>query len=273
MKLCYCDETGTGEEPVAVMVGVVVDSQRMHVTKEHWGALLSKLSGICGHELDEIHTRDFYAGNGVWRDMKGPQRSEVITAVFSWLNDRKHDVVYSSAVKAAYLDRSQRGEVPNELSTIWRLLGFHLILATQKAHQSLEKTKGHTIFVFDNEYREQTRFTELIKNPPEWSDAYYDRSRKEDRLSQIVDVPYFGDSAEVPLLQVADFTAFFLRRYAEIAEGFTPARYPDEVPKIESWIKLLAQRSIGRSVMYPIKGRCQIAELLYQLAPKSIREL
>ena len=273
MKLCYCDETGTGEEPIAVMVGVIVDSQRMHVTKDHWGGLLATLSSICGHQLDEIHTRDFYAGNGVWRDMKGPQRSDVITAVFTWLNERKHDVVYSSVVKSAYYERKQRGEIPEELNTIWRYLGFHLILATQKAHKSLEKTKGHTIFVFDNEYHEQTRFTGLIKSPPEWSDAYYSKSKKEARLGQIVDVPYFGDSTEVPLLQVADFTAFFLRRYAEITDGFTSARYPDELPKVQSWVNLLAQRSVGRSIMYPTKARCPIAEAFFQTAPKSLREL
>ena len=46
MKVCYCDESGTGDEPIAVLVGVVVDSQRMHVTKEHWGDLLENLSTI-----------------------------------------------------------------------------------------------------------------------------------------------------------------------------------------------------------------------------------
>ncbi len=29
MKACYCDENDTGDESVAVMVGIVVDSQRM----------------------------------------------------------------------------------------------------------------------------------------------------------------------------------------------------------------------------------------------------
>lgn len=41
MKFCYVDESGTGDEPYAVMVGIVVDTQRMHVTKQgmvqKWG--------------------------------------------------------------------------------------------------------------------------------------------------------------------------------------------------------------------------------------------
>src|SRR5260370_426841 len=108
MKLCYCDETGIGTEPIAVMVGVVVDCQR------------------------------------------------------------------------------------------------------------IEKTKGHTIFIFDNENREEKHFKEFIFRPPAWSDSYYERGKKQPALEHVVDVPYFADSKDVALLQLADFTAYFLRRYAEI---------------------------------------------------------
>jgi hypothetical protein len=98
-------------------------------------------------------------------------------------------------------------------------------------------------------------------------------TQKEEPLDQVVDVPYFGDSREVVLIQVADFVAFFLRRYAEISEGFTPPRYKDEMPKVEGWIRLLAERSIGRSMIYPTRARCPIANTFYELAPESIREL
>jgi len=63
MKICYCDESGTGNEPIAVTVGVVVDSQRMRVSKEDWKELLAQLSNMIGSKIDELHTRDFYSGN------------------------------------------------------------------------------------------------------------------------------------------------------------------------------------------------------------------
>ncbi len=43
VKFCYCDESGTGDEPLAMMVGVIVDAQRMHCTKHDWESLLSSL--------------------------------------------------------------------------------------------------------------------------------------------------------------------------------------------------------------------------------------
>jgi len=273
VNLCYCDESGTGDEPIAVMTGIVVDASRMHLTKEHWGDLLAGLSQETGHQIVELHTRDFYAGNGVFRGMQGPDRAHLISQIFDWLAARKHHVVYSSVVKASYYEAVGRGEIPDELNTLWRFLGFHLILAMQKHCQTEDGVKGHTMFVFDNEERERMRFTDLIHRPPEWSDTYYDRKPKQDRLDQIIDVPYFGDSREVPLIQLADLTSFFLRRAAEIGEGLVGPRYDDENENLGGWISTFLKRSIGIADIYPRRGRQYSTDLFHQHAPPSIRDL
>ena len=273
MKLCYCDESGTGAEPIAVMVGILVDCQRMHITKTEWEKLLERLSNLVGKKLNELHTRDFYSGNAVWKSVEGPVRSEVITAIFEWLVERKHKVIYTSVCKQDYFEMYKLQKISDELNTIWRFMGFHLALTIQKYCQREEKNKGNTLLIFDNEEREQMRFTDILMRPPEWSDEYYGRKKKQEALDQIVDVPYFGDSKEVALIQVADFPAFFLRRYAEIKEGLTPVKYPDESWKIDGWIKTLSSISIGRSFMYPKVGRNTAEDLFYSMASKSIREI
>jgi hypothetical protein len=106
-----------------------------------------------------------------------------------------------------------------------------------------------------------------------WSDSYYSKGKKQTRLDQVIDVPYFGDSKEVSLIQVADFIAYFLRRYAEIKDGFLPLRYPDEMDKVSGWIKILQNCSIPAASIYPSVGRCECSNLFYQHAPKSIRDL
>ena len=75
MQFVYIDESGTGDEPIGVMVGILADSYRMRPTKEDWLNLLIKLSSIVGREIDEIHTRDFYSGNSPWRGLSGKQIS------------------------------------------------------------------------------------------------------------------------------------------------------------------------------------------------------
>jgi len=92
-------------------------------------------------------------------------------------------------------------------------------------------------------------------------------------LGHVVDVPYFGDSAEVALIQLADFIAFFLRRYAEIKEGLVGPRYPDEENRIQGWIDKIAERSIGHNFMYRRVGRGTAEDLFYRNASHSIRAI
>jgi len=273
MNFCYCDESGTGEEPTAVMVGIVVDSQRMHITKEDWMGLLNHLSTIAGKQIAELHTRNFYSGAGIWNGLDGERRARIITAIFNWLAERKHQVVYSSVCKETYRRNFDLQYIPDELNTLWRFMGFHLVLAMQKCCQSEAKNKGNTLFIFDNERREELRFTDIIKRPPAWSNEYYGLGKKQKPLDQGVDVPYFGDSRDVALIQLADVASFFLRRYAEIKEGLVPAKYDDEEQRVTGWVDTLISRSIGRSHIYRKVGRTAAEEMFYVNASESIRSL
>ena len=234
MKVCYFDESGTGEEPVAVVTGVVVDAQRMHATKEHWSELLDVLSGLCGRKLDELHTKDFYAGNSPFKKMDGPTRAKYISEIISWFCERKHDFVYSAVHKAEYEKSRAAGKLHAELSTPWIAGAFHCVLALQRAHQCEKKTRGHTLLIFDNKGHDEGPLTNLVVNPPQWSNTYYGRGNRDAALSHMVDAPYFADSKQVPMIQVADFLAYFLRRYVEIAENLVPPKYEEEEPRIRS---------------------------------------
>jgi hypothetical protein len=271
MKFCYVDESGTGDEPYAVMVGIVVDALRMRPTKADWDALLKRLERIVGSPVEEIHTRDFYAGNGPWRGINGPQRAEIIGSVMGWLGDRKHLVAYCAVDKTKFLAEFPQDLRSPDIKTIWRFLGLHLVLSIQKQHQRLKKNKGNTVLIFDNEEREETRFTDLVLKPPDWTDTYYARGRKQEPLDQIVDVPYFANSRDVPLLQVADFVAYFLRRYAEL-EASDAERYDGEKRQVDVWANKALERAIPKAMVYPKKGRCACADLFYTYAPVSMRD-
>ena len=273
MKFCYFDESGTGDEAFAVVAGVVVDAQRMHVTKDHWASLLSDLSTVVGRELDELHTKDFYPGNGAFRALTGAQRADYISSIIAWLCDRKHCFVFSAVDKAEFRKSLVAGKMLDGLDSPWMLGAFHCVLALQRAHQGEAKTKGHTVLVFDKKGHEEGRLTKLVLHPPEWSGTYYGIAKKQAPLDQIIDAPHFADSKHVPLLQLADFLAYFLRRFAEIEEGITDAKYPEEQERIAQWIKQLSGRSVGLAHIYPAKGRTEVAELFFQHCPPALRRL
>lgn len=273
MKFCYVDESGTGDEPYAVMAGIVVDAQRMHVTKQEWNELLQTLSDLAQRQVTEMHTRDFYAGNGPWRNLDGTRRAQIITEVFRWLKDRKHHIALVAVDQAKFHDKFPNISQYDDVKTLWRFLALHMVLGIQKEFQRLSKNKGNTVFVFDNELREQVRFTDLIKKPPEWTDAFYSRDRKRSRLDQVVDVPYWGDSQDVGLLQLADFVAYFFRRYIEIQENAIPPKYSDEKEKVSQWFDMITKFTLPKSSFYPKRNRDECSELFFQFAPECYRSV
>lgn len=270
MKFCYVDESGTGDQPVAVMAGVIIDAYRMRPTKNDWVELLSHLADIVGREVEEFHTRDFYAGNGPWRGLRGEERKAVVTEVFAWYAARRHQIVYSVIHKRKYDALGDGHEFRDSIGSIWTTLGLHVTLALQKEHQTKPNNKGNTVLVFDNHDRDQTRFTELLLDPPAWTDTFYRRNVKKRRLDQIVDVPHFVDSKHVGLIQLADCIAYFLRRHIEIVEGLVPEAYEGEASIVGRWADAAFAQAISTSSMYPRRRRCDAAEFFYGLAPNSV---
>lgn len=270
VKFCYVDESGTGDEPYAVMAGVIVDALRMHITKSEWKDLLEVLSAIVGRPVSEIHTRDFYPGNSPWRGLAGDFRARVITAVFDWLSERKHRIVYCAVDKGRFKREFETEAQAGEVQTLWRFMALHLCLAVQKHHQRLEKNKGNTVLVFDNEPTEEDAFVDLVASPPSWTDTYYARGSAQRRLDQIVDVPHFVDSRRVGLIQVADLVSYFLRRHIEIEQGGIRPRYDGEDGLVAQWAGMAMSQSIPKYETYPKRSRCECADLFYRYAPACI---
>jgi len=278
MQFVYLDESGTGSEPISVMAGVVVDSYRMRPTKSDWNDLLKQLSKIVGREIYEIHTREFYSGNSPWRELRGEQRAKIITKIFTWLHERKHQIVYTAVHKERFLQDFNNDERLQELGSLWQFMAMHIALSLQKKYQGAPRgqnrkinPKGTIVLIFDHEHREQEQFTSLLLSPPDWTDEYYDKKPNQEKMSQIIDVPHFVNSKQVGLIQLADFICFFLRRHIELQMGLIQPAYNDEVEKIGNWIKLILSRSIPRNNIFLKKGRCECAKLFYRYAPETIK--
>lgn len=75
------------------------------------------------------------------------------------------------------------------------------------------------------------------------------------------------------MLQVADFLAYFLRKYVEVVEKLVEPKYAEEEQRIREWVGALSKRCIGFSHNYPAKGRCVTAEMFYEHCPPSLRRI
>ena len=273
MKFCYFDESGMGDEPYLVVAGIIVDATRMHVTKDAWAEFLEYLSKAAGRRVDEFHSREFYRGNGIWRGIDGAKRAQLIEAILAWVENRKHKCVFSGIHKAVYQKILKKDGRLKQFKSPWCAAAMHCTLQVQKHHQREEKTKGHSVFIFDREVSEETDLPLLIHKPPKWIDTFYGRDNNQAALDQVVDVPFFADSRYVLLAQVADLCAYILRTSAEIQDGLMPEKYKGEGVKMRTWSERIAKIALPRSSRYPAKGRCQAAELFWDLAPSFIRVL
>ena len=274
MKFCYVDESGMGTEPFLVMSGVIVDGQRMRVTKEDWTEILGLSSKVCRREVKEFHTREFYAGNGPWRGTDGKHRAEVLGGILEWWRERKHHVTFSAIDKETYAKVQKAGELPQGCETPWRMAALHVVLTLQKHHQGLGKNKGHTVLLFDREGKEEAELANLVATPPDWMDDCYGRRRKDEPLNQVIDVPFFGDSQHVLLLQVADLISYVLRRYVEVVQGGGRGeRYEGERARLDQWMRLIESRCLPVSTRWATKGQCAAGKLFSTLAPATLRDV
>jgi hypothetical protein len=273
MKFCYFDESGMGDEPYLVVAGIIVDATRMHVTKDAWMDFLAYLSKAARRRVEEFHSREFYRGNGIWRGTDGVKRAQIIEAILTWVESRKHKCVFSGINKGEHKKVLNDDTRLKRFKSAWCAAAMHCILQVQKQHQREAKTKGHSVLIFDREVSEETDLGLLINTPPEWIDTFYDRGKKQTALDQIVDVPFFADSKHILLAQVADLFAYILRTSAEIQDGLFVEKYKNEGNRMQDWSGRISKIALPRSSRYPAKGRCQAAQLFWDLAPVSIREL
>ncbi len=273
MKFCYLDESGTGGEPFAIMTGVIVDSQRMHITKKDWLSLLKSLSDYTGRQIIEFHTRDFYSGNGSWRRIDGKMRAGIISAILRWLKERKHKISFCGIDKEKYFRDVKTTEELRDIGSLWCMLGLHQLLIIQKQFQNESGSKGNTVFIFDEEVREKERIMNLALTPPEWTESYYKKRKRDEPLNQVIDVPYFCDSEKVGLLQVADLVSYVIRRYVEIREGNVSPRYYDEFDRIDEWMYLILKIALPTKSRYMKAQRGGCADLFYRYAPSSLLKL
>lgn len=269
MKLCYVDETGTdGTSPVMVMVGIVADSQRLRRTQAEFQATFDRLGSLPEKTIRELKSASLYWGKGRWQGVPGKQRHDAIGEFCKWVGERKHDV----ALAAIDIEKFKRSPPVQDVD-LWLAGALHIALQVQRNHQGLKKNKGNTFLVFDEQKRKADALADLLFDPPEWTDSYYGRSKRQARLDQIIDTAFYARSHHVGLVQVADLFAFLFRRHAELAEYGHEEKYGGEAERIGEWVGMLSQRLIDQGHRWPKRPKGPCAKWYVEAAPTALVEL
>jgi len=272
MKFAFLDESGKPQNEVSVIAGVVIDSYRIHLTRREWIAILKSMASLAGEPIREFHMRNVYSGRKEWRSTRPDNRAKAISTVLDWLANKGHPLVFSATMKTAFdLRMLSECSMLNELESRWVSEAFHIALSINKAHKGMKGNKGKTVLVFDRGSGYEQRLSELLVSPPSWSDSYYSRGEKEDRLGEIMDTSFFADSLHAPLIQIADAVAFILRRIAEMKDAGLHERFKGEVENLERWLGKIKPRFQSAAHRYKRSARCRCADLFWAIAPPSLR--
>lgn len=236
--------------------------------------MLGKLSRYAGTGITEFKMRDAYSGRHEWSTSGHASRDRAIEEILNWLNYRHHSIVFSATQKQRFAKRQADGcPMAAETGSRWVSEALHVSLAIQKENSSLPKNKGKTILIFDKGAGYEAQLSTLLVDPPEWTDAYYNRNATEPRLGEIFTTSLFADSQHAPLIQIADTVAFILRRLAELRDAGSKERFSGERKRIEGYLNLLSPVFQASAHRFKKRGRCACADYFFDVAPPCLRSI
>ena len=273
MKVCYVDESGNAtQDRCLVMVGILVDSLRLHRTQKEFAEVFDIVQGLFAENLRELKGSKMILGRDRWRKVEPDIRKQIASYFCDWIGRRKHRLIVT-AIDCAKLKELDKDGEPAERRDSWLAAGLHVALQIQKTNQKSGSNKGHTFLIFDDNKVKADTLSDLLWKPPTWTDDYYGRKKKQDPLDQIIDTTFSIKSHHAGLVQVADLFAFILRRYVEIEDYDAKEAWPGEKILIDDYVDALASRLLPKSVRWPVRTGSSAAKWFNGIAPPSLRAL
>lgn len=273
MKICYVDESGNqDQDPCLVMAGIVVDAVRLNRTREEFREVFEVVETLFNENLKELKGAKIIFGRDRWRNVDPDVRKRIAEFFCNWLVDRKHYLALAA------IDRQKLGQVDGSRfapvsQDPWLAGSLHIALQLQRHHQGQPKNKGHTFLFVDENKKAADQLAELLFAPPDWTDAYYDRGKKQARLDQLIDSAFAVKSHHAGLMQVADLYALILRRYAELRDYGSRELWDGEQALIDGCAATLATRQLPRSTRWPARPQSPCAQWYNAIAPSSLLTL
>lgn len=264
MRFCYVDESGTdGKSPYVVFAGLVFDgTKRAKVTRES-RALVDTVRSHARRPVTELKGNRLYLGEDAWWGVD--DRWKLIESLLDWFVDQSGGYLALAAVGTENHKSSDLYELSG--LDLWTAGALHIALQIQKTGKSKKNNKGQSVLVFDQQVMRQEALTELLINPPDFTDDYYDRPAKADPFDQVIDTPLFAASHHLPLIQVADVFGYIIRQHIEVSTGHRGERYKCEAEILADWYERLSPRMLDLAARWPKRTKSALAAAYRKSAP------
>jgi len=274
MKICYVDESGNQEsDPCLVMVGILVDAARLNRTQREFGEAFDAVQRLFDEPLQELKGAKIVPGKARWRNVRIETRKHIAEYFCKWIQKRKHTLLLAAIDRKRFNQEPMDEWFPKCPIPLWLAAGFHIALQVQKTNQAHSKNKGHTFLVFDENKMGADYLSDLLWQPPPWSDSYYSRGKKQEALDQVIDTAFTIKSHHAGLVQVADLFAYLLRRYAELCHYGLDEEWAGERAFITSCAQNIGTRLAPRANRWASKSNSECAKWYASLVPDPLKRL
>ncbi len=134
MKVCYVDESSNAtQDPCLIMVGILVDSSRLHRTQREFAKFFDLVQGLFAETLRELKGSKMLFGRDRWRKVNPDIRKQIISYFCDWIAKRKHRLIVTGIDRAKLKGMEKDGQ-PAERRDEWLAAALHVALQIQKVN-------------------------------------------------------------------------------------------------------------------------------------------
>lgn len=260
MYACYIDESGhCGEkydpnQPVEVLCGVITDVTKLFKTKREHNEIMKVLASMDIHTT-EFKAREIYRGLNPWSKVDPANRRKIIEFLLNWSHERNCKYIICPIDSQIFFKLKSDGcPISQKLCFPYEAGCMNIILAIQRLNKGKKSNKGKTWIIFDEQNSHDKRIAKIFDSDLEYTDGYTGfnpKSKKESRLDEIIDIPFFSKSHRSIVIQVADLVAYIVNRYLLLTVYKKTPSYPEELNIITGWYIGLKESLISYNNINP----------------------
>jgi len=232
VKLIYIDESGGRDQgDIFTMCGLMVDAYKLRKKTEDFDGKLEASFALYPGVRNDFKTTRFVNGKGGWSEIDAQVRKDLLTGLCELAIDNGGKI-FGVALSYQKFDNALASAPGCPFgASYWLSSAMFTCSLVQKKMQSVEKSKGLTVVIMDDNKCEMPKLTEALYKPSDWYDGLYqlqgtkrgqtvwcDRTTS-DRFDQIINTAFAIKSDHSSLVQVADAIAYVYRRHLELLAG------------------------------------------------------
>jgi len=249
MKFVYVDETGNRDQSdVFVMAGLLIDAYRLRKYTATFDNMIMAFLARHPGSPKELKTKAFINGDGGWRKVEAAERKKFLENVCDLAAECAS--VFAVAFSFERFENAANAAYGQPFGkSYWLGAAMFIAALVQKKMQGIEKNKGHTVFICDDNKQEMANLSDALYKADLWFDPIYLQTSKKkapaQRFDQIINTAFAIKSHHSSLVQVADAVSYAYRRHLELKSD--EEEWDGELEYFASLVAKLKKEPLGRT--------------------------